>query len=293
MSKKDNLNAPIFKKDLFKDRVLCVASKHKKEKVFSPILLHPLKLKAIEVSLIDTDKFGTFSGETERTVSPLEALRLKCKEALKNTNHSLVIASEGSFGAHPSYPFLQADDELILLWDKEHDLEIWAREVSPNTNFNARMINKLEEAMDFAKEVKFPSHHLIIKDKKVKPTLLQKGIDSWTKLREISTTLLSKEGQFYIETDMRACYNPSRMDVISVASQKLFEKLQSLCPNCQCPGFGLTQTKKGLRCEQCHTPTNLTLVAIHSCLKCTHAKEVMYPLNIKVADPLYCDVCNP
>lgn len=282
-----------FGKDYFKNRVLVIASKHQKESIIAPILLEALSLKETVVSSIDTDKFGTFSGETERTVSPIEALRLKCREALENTEYDLAIASEGSFGAHPSYPFIHADDELVLLWDKTNDLEIWAREVSPQTNFNAREIYSLEEAMDFAKEAKFPSHHLIVKDKKDKPTFLQKGIDSFDKLSSIATELLKLEGQFYIETDMRACYNPTRMQVIAVATQKLLEKLQSLCPNCQCPGFGLTQTKKGLRCEQCHTPTNLPLVAIHTCQKCAHVSEVMYPLNIKVADPMYCDICNP
>jgi hypothetical protein len=44
----------------------------------------------------------------------------------------------------------------------------------------------------------------------------------------------------YVETDMRAMYNPSRMTVIQNATKKLVEKINSCCPNCNIPGFGIT-----------------------------------------------------
>jgi hypothetical protein len=47
----------------------------------------------------------------------------------------------------------------------------------------------------------------------------------------------------FVETDMRAMYNPSRMTVIQNATKK--EKINSCCPHCNIPGFGITDAKRG------------------------------------------------
>ncbi len=79
---------------MFKGRTLLIATKHRKEQVISPILEEALGVKCIVSENIDTDVLGTFTGEVERTNSPLETARMKCE-----------LASEGSFGSHP-YLFL-------------------------------------------------------------------------------------------------------------------------------------------------------------------------------------------
>jgi hypothetical protein len=43
---------------------------------------------------------------------------------------------------------------------------------------------------------------------------------------------------------MRAMYNPSRMTVIQNATKKLVEKINSCCPHCNIPGFGITDAKE-------------------------------------------------
>jgi len=50
---------------------------------------------------LDTDLLGTFSGEIERELSPMDAARQKCLLAMELTGADLAVASEGSFGAHP------------------------------------------------------------------------------------------------------------------------------------------------------------------------------------------------
>jgi len=282
-----------FDQNFFKERTLVVASKHNKEQVIVPMLSKAFSLKEFVISPIDTDKFGTFSGEKERTLSPLETARIKCKEALLQSNHDLVIASEGSFGPHPTYPFLVADDELLLLWDKRNNIEIWAREVSSDTNFGGRKIDNLQMLLSFANQTLFPKHSLILKDSKDGFKYLKKGISNWTELVQSASSLLKMYDSIYVETDMRASYNPSRMKVIEKTAHKLLQKLNSLCEKCSAPGFGLNRIINGLRCEQCGTPTNLPLIAIHSCLVCKHEQENHYPKCKKTADPLHCDVCNP
>jgi hypothetical protein len=55
--------------------------------------------------------------------------------------------------------------------------------------------------------------------------------------------LLEKFNNLYVETDMRAMYNPSRMTVIQNATKKLVEKINSCC-HCNIPGFGITDAKE-------------------------------------------------
>jgi hypothetical protein len=47
----------------------------------------------------------------------------------------------------------------------------------------------------------------------------------------------------YAETDMRAMHNPSRMAVIKNATKKLLDKINACCPQCNIPGFGVTDAK--------------------------------------------------
>ncbi|RTY96888.1 hypothetical protein EKL98_16285, partial [Flavobacterium bomense] len=97
----------------------------------------------------------------------------------------------------------------------------------------------------------------------------------------------------YIETDMRAMYNPTRMKVIEKAAFKLVDKIKSLCPKCRTPGFGIIDRREGLPCQQCHFPTRSTLSHIYSCQKCSYKKEEKYPNGKQTEDPMYCDICNP
>lgn len=92
---------------------------------------------------------------------------------------------------------------------------------------------------------------------------------------------------------MRAIYNPTRMVVIKNTDKKLVVKLNSCCPQCDIPGFGLTHSKKGLECSFCGSPTNSTLSYLYICQNCNFTKEEMYPHKKKAQDSTYCNYCNP
>ena len=100
-------------------------------------------------------------------------------------------------------------------------------------------------------------------------------------------------GFAFIETDMRACFNPTRMKVIKKATLKLVEAVKSFCPNCKMPGFTITEAKKGLPCQWCNLPTQSTLSHIYTCKKCNFSSEKKYPHDKKTENPMYCDFCNP
>ena len=278
---------------MFNGRKLLIATKHEKEKVIAPLLEMELGVKCFVAENFDTDVLGTFTGEVERKDDPITTARNKCLMAMEKENCDLAIASEGSFGAHPSIFFVHADDEMLLFIDKKNDLEIIARELSTDTNFNGEEIKTEKELKDFAKRVKFPTHGLIIKKAKEDFTEIVKEITDWRKLKTTYYHFIEKYGTAFIETDMRAMYNPSRMKVIEKATRKLITKIKSCCPQCSTAGFSITDAKKGLPCSLCGFKTRSTLSYIYICQKCSYTKEEMFPNNKKVEDPMYCDVCNP
>lgn len=56
---------------MFKGRNLLIATKHEKEKVIAPILEKELGVKCFVVTNLDTDEFGTFTGEIDRKDDPI------------------------------------------------------------------------------------------------------------------------------------------------------------------------------------------------------------------------------
>lgn len=278
---------------MFQDRKLVIATKHEKEKVIAPLLEKELGVFCFVNENFDTDMLGTFTGEIEREQDPVATARQKCLMAMELSNCDLGIASEGSFGPHPSMFFVNADDEFLIFIDKKNNLEIIVRELSTATNFNGKNIKSETELLAFAEAANFPSHGLILRKAKEDKHEIEKGITDIKHLKEAFQTLFEKHGTVYAETDMRAMYNPSRMKVIEAAAKKLVEKINSLCPQCNMPGFGITDIKKGLRCILCGSPTNSTLSYIYNCKHCKFTKEQMYPNKKTTEDPMFCDNCNP
>lgn len=278
---------------MFEGRNLIIATKHHKEKVIAPILERELGVKCFVPLNLDTDKLGTFTGEVERKHDPLTTARNKCLMAMELTNCDMAIASEGSFGPHPSIFFVQADDEFLIFIDKKNNLEIIIRESSLNTNFNGSVITCKKELEEFAEKIRFPSHGLILRKTDTDFLEIVKGITNWEELSVTYTHFIKLYGSVYVETDMRAIYNPTRMTVIETATIKLANKINTLCPGCNSPGFGITATKLGLPCELCHLPTRSTLSYIYTCQKCSYTKEEKHPNKKYFEDPTYCDNCNP
>lgn len=278
---------------MFKGRKLLIATKHQKETIIAPIFEKELEVICFTSDAFDTDSLGTFSGEIERKDDALTTLRNKCILASEITKTDLVLASEGSFGAHPTIFFAQANQELVMLKDFKNDIEIVAREISLETNFNGQKISNETELIDFAKRVNFPSHALILKPDENKFDEIYKGINSEKVLIEKFNKLKNKFGFAYAETDMRALHNPTRMLVIEKATIQLIEKIKTLCPSCNTPGFDIVFSQSGLPCKMCHTPTRSTLYYLYECKKCKFNQKKMFPRDIQYEDPTYCDSCNP
>lgn len=277
----------------FEGRSIVIATKHKKQHAIGPLLEKELGVNCIVPENLDTDILGTFCGEIERALSPIDAAKQKCMLAMELTGTDLAVASEGSFGAHPLLYFLPANDELLVLIDKKNGLKITVREVSTKTNYNAKEVSSEEDLLAFAQSALFPGHGLILKDKKEGYTAIAKGIVDAKELLETFRQYMATYGSVYVETDMRAHLNPSRMEVIEETTKKLIAKIKTTCQRCQTPGFGIKEATPGLPCENCKAPTKSTLYHVYACQKCSHTHEAYFPNGKQEEDPTYCDRCNP
>jgi hypothetical protein len=278
---------------MFQNRKLLIATKHKKEKVIVPILEKELGVSCFVNETFDTDLLGTFTGEIEREHDPISTVREKCLRAMKESDCDLGVASEGSFGPHPSMFFIHADDEYLIFIDTKNNLEVIVRELSSSTNFNGKQIQSQNELMAFAKDIGFPEHGLILRKSKEENAEIHKGITDLETLNKTFEALYLKYNSAYVETDMRALYNPTRMSVIEKAAFALVQKIKSTCPECHMPGFGIMDAKKGLPCSLCGSPTNSTYSYVYVCQHCQCTKEELYPNKKTTEDPMYCDYCNP
>ncbi len=278
---------------MFSDRTLVIATKHHKEKVMAPILELELCVHCIVSENFDTDQLGTFSGEVDRKDDAITTLRNKCLTAMKLAHCDLGIASEGSFGPHPTIFFVPADEELLILIDQKNELEIIAKEISTDTNYNATLLKSENELIEFAKLVQFPSHALILRNTKDDFSNIKKGIQDWNTLLAFYRALTIQAESVYVETDMRARYNPTRMSVIEKVTKKLIQKINSCCPKCQTPGFAVTEVIPGLPCSSCNWPTKSPLSYLYGCKHCNFVRNEKYPNQIEFENPMYCHVCNP
>ena len=278
---------------MFQNRRLLIATKHDKQRVIAPLLEKELGVVCFVDEDFDTDALGTFTGEVERELDPVSAAREKCRRGMERTSCDLAVASEGSFGPHPSLFFVNADDEFLVLLDARNNLEIVVREVSTSTNFAGRELASHDELLEFVEQAGFPEHGIILRKAQHERADIFKGLTDKAALLRAFDYLMEKYGAAYAETDMRASFNPTRMRVIESATQKLVEKIKSTCPRCGTPGFGITDAQRGLPCSLCGTPTRSVLSYVYQCQHCGFRKEDQYPGNKTTEYPMYCDSCNP
>ena len=266
---------------------------HGKERVMRPLIERYLDLEVESHVEINTDEFGTFTGEVERCFDPITTLRNKILKGLEVSRLTLGIGNEGSFGPHPEMPFITCDQEIAMLIDLENNIEIFEVETATHTNHARKEINSVKDLHEFATLSNFPSHALILKQvKDGNVTEIRKGILVWELLYTIMHEFSRSDTIIIAETDMRAHLNPTRMKVIEKATENLLKKLTNTCPECRWPGFTCVETKPGLKCSQCGQPTLIMLSKIYQCKSCDYRDERFY-LKGQKADPQYCDHCNP
>lgn len=277
--------------NFFKDRDILLVTIHQKEKVIKPLLEREFGCN-IHVSKLDTDQFGTFTRKISRQQSQFDTARKKVTMGMKLTNHHAGVASEGTFGFHPFAP-IPWNTELVLLKDDELGLELHGYYEGLDTNFRHQIVQDYLSALQFANEIGFPDHHVILRADDEHSSVMLKDITNESLLQEAFNYCFNKSTnrQVFIETDMRAYANPTRMKNIETATRQLIEQANSLCPTCGTPGFRVVRKVPGRLCEQCHAPTKQIVQHVYACSTCQH-QQTEY-LGDMYTSPRYCDFCNP
>lgn len=281
----------------YQNMIAVLATMHGKERVIAPVLEQGLGLRVTPAARFDTDRFGTFSRDIARNGSQLEVARAKIHAAFDvDPTVRIGVASEGSFGAHPQIPFMPLGLELVMLIDRVTGFELTGQDASPQTNFSHQVVADIDEAIAFAKRCGFPEHGLIVIgciDGQPAPacTLIKDITDAETLQGAVLKTL-ADSGSAFIETDMRAHCNPTRMAAIERASRDLVRRFMSQCPACSCRGFDVTERISGLPCDWCGSPTDAIRHQVLQCEACGHRNERPVTTHA-TADPSQCDICNP
>lgn len=273
-----------------------MATLHGKESVIGPPLVKALALDGHRaIQGVDTDRFGAFSGEVQRTLDPLSAAIAKAKHGAEVSGMDLVIASEGSFGPYPPSPFLSCDEEILVLLDTRDDSTYHFRHLSLTTAFGGEQCSSVGSVERAAERLKFPSHGLVLRptEKWSVGDHVEKGIQDIGRLRAVAAAFLASHGGVWVETDMRAMMNPTRMNVIGETAERFASELASTCPACSSFFFRITGADPGLPCELCGWPTESIRRYNRTCATCGFTQVEPRPDGKRVEQPQFCQHCNP
>lgn len=279
----------------YKNKKCALTTMHSKESVIAPAFLKNLDM-VVEVASFNTDLLGTFSGEIERVGKPFEVAEKKARMGMSLNKLPYGIANEGSFGPHPFIPFINGNTEILIFIDDEIGLKIHETNFTAETNFSHSCLSSLDEAEEFLKNAQFPSHGIIVRANQwQKNQKIFKGITDLSGLEEafLASKKDSVDGKVWLESDMRAHMNPTRMKFIGELAEKLSSRLAKSCPSCNSPGFGMAGMEAGLICEYCGSPTEMIKNDIYGCAICDYKEFHEHDPNTKFAQPFYCQICNP
>jgi hypothetical protein len=274
-----------------------LATMHGKEVVIAPALRDGLGLVVEVAPDLDTDALGTFTGEIPRAGSIREAAIAKARLGMAATRRPIGIASEGSYGPHPWIPFVAGGIEMMVLVDDTREIIITESLVDDGPVYAHAEVTSADELGTFLDRIHFPQYALIVKpNASMTPAFpMHKGLRCRQALAHAVTACAacSSDGQAFVQTDMRAHMNPTRMAAIDSLARKLCARAATCCPCCNMPGYGQVDIEAGLPCEWCGLPTPLVHHEIFGCVACEHRERRPRPDGRSHAAPGDCPHCNP
>ena len=268
-------------------------TKHGKEAIIAPILARAIGCHTELVTGVDTDDLGTFDRLIDRQGTQLQTARRKAHIGIDHSQYCLGVASEGAFVADPYSGFMPWNIEMVVFVDDLNAIEVVGIAQGSAVSMG-EFVRDIDGLLQFAQDAQFPSHHLMLRPESQTDPRVRKGIHDMDtlKLAFMDALAESHNGKVFVENDLRAHCNPTRQRMIAQATEDLVQKMLSLCPVCNKPGFWKTKAQPGRLCGSCGSPTRLPVCEIWTCHYCDH--EVHQPLpNMQPADMAQCDVCNP
>lgn len=280
---------------VYAGRRVALLTQHGKERVIAPALEAGLGCQVERVDGFDTNCFGTFTREIPRAGTQLETARHKARRGMALSDLRIGMASEGSFGPDPMMGMVSWNIELVIWIDDILEIETVGTAANSSTNFGHLLSTDWDEIRAFAGKAGFPDHWLIARPNQQDDPRILKDLSDWDRLEAAFAWAqqLSMDGCVFVETDMRAHANPTRMCNIKAAAQDLVSKLICHCPACGTPGFEPTDYIPGLPCELCGAPTGEPVASIYHCQKCGHEQTRILHHQPVYAPAARCPYCNP
>jgi hypothetical protein len=281
-----------------------LATMHGKESVIAPAMARHLGLKLVTPLGLDTDTLGTFTGETPRVGTMRDAAIQKARMGMALSGLPIGVASEGSFGPHPTLPFLSVGMEVMVFVDDARGIIVSESLIADDVHYEETVATNVSELDDFLRRVGFPEQALIVRPNltaspwwKLHPELMEicKGVSLYQDLAEAveSASRASEDRCARVALDLRAHKHPARMKAIGGLADKLARRIATECPRCGTPGFGDVMPASGLPCVQCGRETIAVRGQILKCPACRfESEEALQPIRT-YADPADCPQCNP
>lgn len=265
------------------------ATKHGKEWQFAWPLRRGVGIGLV-VAGVDTDRFGTFTGEQPRTAGALDTARAKARAGMAATGLPRGLASEGSYGPNPAFPFVAVGEELAVWIDDERGLEVAEALVVHDTNFASCTVDSPTVPEGFLARTGFPSHHLVVCRADGSP--VAKGVATHAALEAALLAALAGGEGAIVQADLRADRNPTRQRALRRLARALADRLAARCPTCRQPGWGRIGVGGALPCPLCGGPTNRPAFTVSACAAAVCGRRAETPVA-EAGDAQWCPRCNP
>lgn len=277
---------------LWAGRTAHLATMHGKEAALAPPLARLAGLEVRRVAGIDTDALGTFSGEVPRAGSVHEAAEAKARLAIEASGGDLGLGSEGAYGPHPQIPFLPHGVETLVLVDAARGLVLTETMEARRPVYDHAQAAGVPALEPFLARTGFPDHAVIVRPNTGGP--VRKGLRSRAALARAveETAAVSADGLAFVQTDMRAHMNPTRMVALATLAERFAARLARPCPACAAPGWGVVRPGPPQPCGWCGGETLVRAGAIEGCVACGH-EAAERCVTADAADPAQCRACNP
>ena len=263
---------------------VAVGTRHLKQRELAPAFADVLGARLVVPDDLDTDRFGTFSGEVTRTASALETARSKARYGMCVAGLRHGVASEASYGP-------AGHEEILVFVDDVRGIEVCETQWDAAEYAVSHRVRSVEDLP--AQVTNALSAQAVIVRPSGSRDGVVKGINDVACLRAAvaAAVTCAEDALAVVEPDLRAHHNPRRQRVLARLGYRLAHRLATPCPECGTPGFGRVRSVVGLPCTACGSPTDLPLHDEHACCSCAHRSTVR--VGPAGADPARCEYCNP
>ncbi len=282
---------------LYSGRRAALATMHGKEVAIAPVFRKRLGIAVETPPELDTDALGTFTGEIPRAGTIREAAISKARLGITAAGLPIGIASEGSYGPHPHVPFIPGGVELMVLVDDERSIVVCEHLIVEAPVYEYFVAADIGDLNSFLDHIRFPDHAVIVRPHESHggDVLIYKGLRTLDALANaiVASAQRSRDGRAFVQTDMRAHMNPTRMATLRRLARSLCDRLSTPCPACGVPGYGQIDVERGLACSWCSAPSIVVSHHIFGCVACEFREKRRRPDGLAHADPGHCPECNP